>query len=331
MKLKHVLLLTLALQTSLLTFAQLKIKDGGRIGIGTNDVSWFKTNISAPYGVMALNLRNTTPQYGYISRAQVSNAYTKSWVVTHNGRDNFFVYGEGKMYYKNGWQWSDETLKENIYQIEDAIDKIKELRGVYYTYKTDGLSDSAIGGTEIIPDEKQYMGLIAQEVEEIVPEVVTEDDNGIKAVAYENLVALLIEGMKEQQAKIEEMQTIVFACCGMSFGSRNNTDTANSSTQQNQQYNKAGITEQNTNKLHQNNPNPFNQNTTIEYEIANSFNKAVLYVYNYQGEQLKFYPILSAGKGSISVKASDFKPGIYFYDLIIDNKAVGTKKMILTE
>jgi hypothetical protein len=327
MKIKHVLL-TLALQTSLLTYAQLKIKDGGRIGIGTNDVSWYKTNISASYGVMALNLRNTTAQYGYISRAQVSNPFTKSWVVTHNGKDNFFVYGEGRMYYKNGWQWSDETLKENIYQIEDAVAIIQRLRGVYFTYRTENISDSAIGGTEIIPDEKQYMGLIAQEIEEAVPQVVTENDRGIKAVAYENLVALLIEGIKEQQQQIQGLRIRVSACCSSGIYYRDEQEGDST-----QFYGKTGIETigQSSNKIFQNNPNPFNQNTTIGYEIVNAFNKAALYVYNFQGEQLKSFQILSAGKGNIIIKASDFKPGIYFYDLIIDNKAVGTKKMILTE
>ena len=50
------------------------------------------------------------------------------------------------------------------------------------------------------------MGVIAQEIEEVLPEVVTERKDGYKAVKYEKIVALLIEGMKEQQKEIEELK-----------------------------------------------------------------------------------------------------------------------------
>jgi len=54
-----------------------------------------------------------------------------------------------------------------------------------------------MGGTIIAADLKRYMGLIAQEVEPIIPEVVITDNTGRKSVAYQNLIGLLIEGMKD--------------------------------------------------------------------------------------------------------------------------------------
>ena len=82
---------------------------------------------------------------------------------------------------------SDERLKTNIRGIPDALDKLLRLRGVEFD-RTD------------IQDRQ--IGVIAQEVEQVIPEVVYGSD--IKSVAYANMVALLIEAVKEQNLKIEE-------------------------------------------------------------------------------------------------------------------------------
>ena len=81
--------------------------------------------------------------------------------------------------------YSDVRLKDNIVTIDSALDKIMRMRGVYYTRK-----DSLL-----IPPQR-HVGLIAQEIEEVLPEVVLMDGS-VKSVAYGNIVALLIEGFKE--------------------------------------------------------------------------------------------------------------------------------------
>jgi hypothetical protein len=87
--------------------------------------------------------------------------------------------------------WSDESLKEDIVPITGAIDKVKAINGVYFKYKG---------------KEEQSIGLIAQNVEKVVPEVVVTGADGIKTVDYSALVPLLIEAVKEQQVIIEELQ-----------------------------------------------------------------------------------------------------------------------------
>jgi len=86
---------------------------------------------------------------------------------------------------------SDQRLKENVNDIENALDKVKNLRGVTYTKKDSG---------------ENKIGLIAQEVEAILPQLVSENDEGYKSVAYTNLTALLIEAIKEQQTQIEQLK-----------------------------------------------------------------------------------------------------------------------------
>ena len=87
--------------------------------------------------------------------------------------------------------FSDARAKENIKTIDSALEKVNKLRGVEFNK---------------IGEEKTCIGVIAQEVEEVLPEVVETDDNGMKAVAYGNMVGLLIEAMKEQQKQIDELK-----------------------------------------------------------------------------------------------------------------------------
>lgn len=90
--------------------------------------------------------------------------------------------------------FSDASVKENVRSITSPIQKIKRLNGRMYTRN------------DAKDTEKQNMGLIAQEVNEVVPEVVAKLPNGKMGVAYQNLVALLIEGIKDQQKQIDQLK-----------------------------------------------------------------------------------------------------------------------------
>ena len=94
---------------------------------------------------------------------------------------------------------SDERRKDNIITIESALDKVLSLRGVTFTWNDLEETDSDYGKTQ--------MGVIAQEVEKIVPEVVRyAEDVDQYSVSYANLTALLIEAMKEQNEVINTMR-----------------------------------------------------------------------------------------------------------------------------
>ena len=97
---------------------------------------------------------------------------------------------------------SDERLKENVKLIENPIDKLKQLRGVEFDWKplTDEEKKSIHG------NEGHDVGVIAQEVEKVLPEVVQTRKSGYKAVKYEKMIPLLIESIKEQQEQIEDLK-----------------------------------------------------------------------------------------------------------------------------
>jgi len=87
--------------------------------------------------------------------------------------------------------YSDERLKSNIETIDSGLDKVEKLRGVTYTR-----------------DEKDNIGVIAQEVEKVLPEIVlTADDMmGTKSVDYSRITAVLIEAVKELSARVKELE-----------------------------------------------------------------------------------------------------------------------------
>ncbi len=92
----------------------------------------------------------------------------------------------------NAWvTYSDIRYKTNIRPISNALDKINQLEGVYFNWKSNNI---------------QEIGLIAQQVEPIIPEVVTTDSEGYKGLDYRKLTSLLIQGIKEQQIQIKSQQ-----------------------------------------------------------------------------------------------------------------------------
>ena len=97
---------------------------------------------------------------------------------------------------------SDERLKENIKVIENPIEKIKDLKGVTFTYKKDG---------------EKSTGLIAQDLEKVLPEAVYtsetiaderegEESEEHLAIRYGNTVGLLVEAIKELEARVKELE-----------------------------------------------------------------------------------------------------------------------------
>jgi len=90
---------------------------------------------------------------------------------------------------------SDRALKHNIQPLVDALDKIKSLGGVSY--------DWVPGTRNALYDPGRQIGVIAQDVEQVFPEIVGIDSRGYKYVDYQKLVVPLIEGMKQQQVQIE--------------------------------------------------------------------------------------------------------------------------------
>ena len=90
---------------------------------------------------------------------------------------------------------SDKNLKDDIKNIESPLDKISKINGVTFNWSA---NQDTYSGSDV--------GVIAQEIEEIIPEAVTTRDNGYKAVKYEKIIPLLIESIKELKERNEILE-----------------------------------------------------------------------------------------------------------------------------
>lgn len=127
---------------------------------------------------------------------------------------------EGYSYTKYGnWAGSDIRFKKDILPLEGSLDKVLKLSGVSYEWvekddKKDGLLESTnteeLGNKIEVKNkdfsEGRHFGVIAQDIEKVIPEAVKEDNDGYKAVNYAEIIPVLIEAMKEQQKQISNQQ-----------------------------------------------------------------------------------------------------------------------------
>ncbi|MGH8016446.1 MAG: tail fiber domain-containing protein, partial [Candidatus Zixiibacteriota bacterium] len=97
---------------------------------------------------------------------------------------------------------SDKRLKQNIRPIEGALEKIKQINGKNYKWNREEFPDFNFA-------EGNQIGVIAQEVKEVVPEAVSENNDGYLTVDYGRITAVLIEAVKEQQKQIEDLKAKV--------------------------------------------------------------------------------------------------------------------------
>jgi len=112
-----------------------------------------------------------------------------TWLRSYNNKG---VLTGGTMQAGNFNTTSDIKLKENVVTLENSLDKIKAMRGVSFDWKDSG---------------KSTIGLIAQEVEQVLPELVEHnEEDDVKTVSYANIVAVLIEAIKEQQVQIDALK-----------------------------------------------------------------------------------------------------------------------------
>jgi hypothetical protein len=136
----------------------------------------------------ALKIRDGMTQAPTSFQAEfVSTALNYGYTFENQG--NIYIYG-GTIVTS-----SDERLKENIQQIDNALDKVLRLTGVYFNWK-----DKSLGSN-------RQIGFVAQDVQPIIPElVVPTGKDGTLAVDYMRLVPVLLEAVKEQNMKITELE-----------------------------------------------------------------------------------------------------------------------------
>lgn len=227
---------------------------------------------------------------------------------------------------------SDYRLKENVKSVDSGtLSGIMNMNVVEYNYIETAeeavsydLSDTATVSTasmarsrEISPAPVQkHYGFIAQELQEIYPDLVVEDKEGFLGINYLEIIPLLVRSIQELKAEVNTLRE----------GNAPIYKAQTRSTYEEPTNMEAVVT-----TLYQNTPNPFTESTLIECDVAEDVVKADLYIYDMNGKQIDTYPITERGATSITIAGHSLEAGMYLYALIADGQVIDTKRMILTK
>lgn len=160
---------------------------------------------------------------------------------------------------------------------------------------------------------KQHYGFDADQLEEVFPDLVYENEDGTKSINYVEMVPILVQAINELKSELDELK-------GNGAAKKGQTRAASAD-------------EMGDNlvmlSLGQNKPNPFGTTTSIEVSIPNEVQKAFIYVYDLQGKKVDQVDITARGKQTVLLNAAALTDGMYLYSLIADGKVVETRRMIV--
>lgn len=158
----------------------------GEVGIGVYG-NELRLHCDNPGSMVSFGTQDNAGVFTQAGRFQLSGGY------------GLFVNGN---IWANGTTYaSDERFKQNITSIQSPLQRLLQINGVEYSMRSDEFANNNF-------QKNRQMGLLAQNVEKVVPEAVNEID-GYKGVDYARLIPLLIESIKEQQKEIEELKRII--------------------------------------------------------------------------------------------------------------------------
>jgi len=236
---------------------------------------------------------------------------------------------------------SDIRLKENIISITEeetdsggtALENLMDMNVLKYTYKpqpyiADMKEDQLIYGDETSAlqaeetskqeiqrmSEQRHYGLSAQELQKLYPDLVREAQDGTLGINYIELVPILIRSIQELKQELDK---------SIESGSRM-TRSAFSDDEEKV----FGVA--NNNVLYQNTPNPFKEQTTIRFSLADDARDAAICIFDMTGKMLKKLPI-SSGETSVKVNGWELGEGMFLYTLMVNGREVDTKRMIITK
>ncbi len=264
-----------------------------------------------------------------------SSASNGIYAAGGGGAGDYAGYFNGNVYTTGVYASSDRNLKKNIRDLPNALSIIEKLQPKVYEYRNDGNY-----GMMKLPQGEQ-IGLIAQDVEAVLPGLVKESKFdtrwsfamnatevekskgeiiNYKALNYMELIPVLIKGMQEQQdlitaqnKKIEELENKVSALLPANQGNSNVSNRINA----------AGA-------LSQNSPNPFSSETRVTCTIPANAKNAAISISSSSGIVVRTYPVNANGSYSFTINAAGLAAGQYTYTLLVDGKVIESKKMIIS-
>lgn len=231
---------------------------------------------------------------------------------------------------------SDSRLKENVVPLEEKDDNGKQtlqnvlsMNVVEYNLKERQqmraedadvkLPKEMAAMIEADRKEKEalaaqrHFGLIAQELKDIYPTLVQEGQDGYLSINYIELVPILIRSIQTLKQELDEVR-----------GSNGDVKMSRSiATAVASDYATGNI-------LYQNTPNPFKEQTTIRFSLADDAKNAAICIFDMTGKMLKKLPV-SSGETSVSINGWELGEGMFLYTLMVNGREIDTKRMIITK
>lgn len=235
---------------------------------------------------------------------------------------------------------SDGRLKSNINELKLEAKEIYKLIPKSYNKSLPIYVDQKNRNNQIVPDsiflrdktiqkqktvQAKEFGFIAQELQEVYPNLITIDSSGYYAIDYIGLIPIIIQTLKDQKELIDVQSMEI----------ENIKQLLNENLTQIDKIRKSSELEDTDNlsipMLEQNIPNPFTNSTFIKFYLPPTIAVADIYIYDMSGIQLKKFNLEERGKSSITIEGSILNAGMYIYSLVADGKIIDTKRMILTK
>lgn len=179
--------------------AQIKVNSTGKVGINNTNPT-YQLDVSGTFRVndngdqLIYQYGEFYPNSGWSSLGN----YSYMW-------DEVYAY-QAYFYYCDVY-YSDASLKTDVRNLATASDRLKSLRPVSYKLKPNVKEEGEKTGKE----EGEQMGFIAQEMQEIFPEIVVADKNGVLGIRYTELIPVLVKAFQEQQQVIDDLKARVDA------------------------------------------------------------------------------------------------------------------------
>lgn len=253
-------------------------------------------------GVTALKLQ--TGQILYDDGS--TGAYFNNLLGIGGVASGYELYVWGNTYTTGTYSSSDKRFKKNIEGIKSINSNLFKIQSYSYDFRQNEFKERNF-------DDKHHFGFLAQEVQEVFPDLVKQDGQGYYAINYSEFIPLLLQSLKEEDQKVKDLEVRIADLESKIGATPTYTD------------NGAGS---NTAKsvLYQNTPNPFSVETNIRYSIVGDYKAAFIGVYDLNGRQLQRIAIV-AGSSQVTVKG--LNPGMYVYSLIVDGNLIDSKKMVM--
>lgn len=244
---------------------------------------------------------------------------TENYGFGYNGTNKGFINDTNGNYTAT----SDRRLKTDIEPLQDILEKVLQLRPSKYYYKES--KDRA--------KAKSY-GFIAQEVEEIFPDIVSENE-GYKGLAYDNFAILSVAAIQELYKIIEkqkiENQDLKTHQETLEQRVEKLEQLLNSSETKKAKQSELNQAKKERPFLKQNTPNPFHQQSQIAFYLPRNIHSAQLQITTIDGKVLQNKTIKARGDCTETINGNNWGAGTYVYSLIIDGKVFESHQMVLTK